>query len=290
MDGFMKSQAAQENMPVYYTHKDRVFRLLFKNKKRLLELYNGLNGTNYNNEEELTVNTLENAIFIKMKNDLSFIIDSSMCLYEHQSSDCPNMPLRGFLYLADLYKRQIRGVDLSVSRLIKIPTPQYVVFYNGQSHKREEFTMKLSDAFENDAYGCLEMIVRVININFGYNRELFDKCRSLYGYAYFIDQIRQNLAVMELERAVETAVNECIEKNILKEFLLEQKAEVIAMSIYEYNEEYVREAFYEDGRAEGEGRLLQLMKMLLEEGKEAELKKGIIDREYREQLYAQRSL
>ena len=78
MDGFMKSQAVQENMPVYYTHKDRVFRLLFKNKKRLLELYNGLNGTNYNNEEELTVNTLENAIFIKMKNDLSFIIYSSM--------------------------------------------------------------------------------------------------------------------------------------------------------------------------------------------------------------------
>ncbi|MCI8935457.1 MAG: hypothetical protein HFI44_01150 [Lachnospiraceae bacterium] len=150
--------------------------------------------------------------------------------------------------------------------------------------------MKLSDAFENDAYGCLEMIVRVININFGYNRELFGKCRSLYGYAYFIDQIRQNLAVMELERAVETAVNECIEKNILKEFLLEQKAEVITMSIYEYNEEYVRETFYEDGKAEGEGRLLQLMKMLLEEGKEAELKKGIIDREYREQLYAQRSL
>ncbi|GFI01862.1 hypothetical protein IMSAGC005_00688 [Lachnospiraceae bacterium] len=150
--------------------------------------------------------------------------------------------------------------------------------------------MKLSDAFENDAYGCLEMIVRVININFGYNRELFGKCRSLCGYAYFIDQIRQNLAVMELERAVETAVNECIEKNILKEFLLEQKAEVITMSIYEYNEEYVRETFYEDGKAEGEGRLLQLMKMLLEEGKEAELKKGIIDREYREQLYAQRSL
>ncbi|GFI01863.1 hypothetical protein IMSAGC005_00689 [Lachnospiraceae bacterium] len=81
MDGFMKSQAAQENMPVYYTHKDRVFRLLFKNKKRLLELYNGLNGTNYNNEEELTVNTLENAIFIKMKNDLSFIIDSSMLYF-----------------------------------------------------------------------------------------------------------------------------------------------------------------------------------------------------------------
>ena len=81
MDGFMKSQAVQENMPVYYTHKDRVFRLLFKNKKRLLELYNGLNGTNYNNEDKITVNTLENAIFIKMKNDLSFIIDSGMLYF-----------------------------------------------------------------------------------------------------------------------------------------------------------------------------------------------------------------
>lgn len=216
MDEFTKSQAVKA-VPVYYTYKDRVFRLLFKEKKRLLELYNGLNGTNYSNEEELTVNTLENAIFIKMKNDLSFIIDSSMCLYEHQSSDCPNMPLRGFLYLADLYKKQIRDVDLSVSRLIKIPTPHYVVFYNGQNHKKEEFTMRLSDAFENDTDGCLEMIVRVININFGYNQDLFRKCQSLYGYAYFVDRIRQNLAVMELRQAVESAVDECIERNILRE-------------------------------------------------------------------------
>ncbi|MDE5910344.1 MAG: hypothetical protein K2H52_16655 [Lachnospiraceae bacterium] len=294
MDEFAKYQAAKEDMPVYYTYKDRVFRLLFKDKRRLLELYNGLNGTNYSNAEELIVNTLENAIFIKMKNDLSFIIDSSMNLYEHQSSYCPNMPLRGFLYLADLYKKQIKDVDLSVSRLIKIPTPHYVVFYNGHNHKKEEFTMKLSDAFENDADGCLEMVVRVININFGYNQELFSKCQSLYGYAYFVDCIRQNLTVMELRQAVESAVNECIERNILREFLLEQKAEVITMSIYEYNEEYVRKTLYEDGKIEGkiegEGRLVQLMKMLLEEGKEEELKKGIVDQGYREQLYAERNL
>lgn len=217
-----------------------------------------------------------------------------MCLYEHQSSTCPNMPLRGFLYLADLYKKQVRNVDLSASKLIKIPTPHYIVFFNGQGNQREEFTMKLSDAFENDTDGCLEMVVRVININFGYNQELFDKCRTLYEYAYFVDRIRRNLAVMELGRAVERAVDECIEKNILREFLLEQKAEVITMSIYEYNEEYVRKTLYEEGKAEGkaegEDRLARLMKMLLEEGKEAELKKGIVDQEYRKQLYAQRNL
>ena len=94
--------------------------------------------------------------------------------------------------------------------------------------------MKLSDAFENNAYGCLEMIVRVININFGYNRELFGKCRSLYGYAYFIDQIRQNLAVMELERAVETAVNECIEKNILKELEISENIRGENLTLEQY--------------------------------------------------------
>lgn len=294
MDGFTKSQIERENAPVYYNYKDRVFRLLFKEKKRLLELYNGLNGTNYSNEEELTVNTLDNAIFIKMKNDLSFIIDSSMCLYEHQSSDCPNMPLRGLFYLTDLYKRQVRDVDLSVSRLIKIPTPHYVVFYNGQNNKKEEFTLKLSEAFEDEGDGCLELTVRVININFGYNQELFSKCQSLYGYAYFVAAIRRNLASMELRQAVEKAVEDCIEKNILREFLIEQKAEVIAMSIYEYNEEYVRKTLFEDGKIEGkiegETRLVKLMQMLMEEGKEEELKRVITDQECREQLYMERNL
>ena len=290
MDGFAKSQIARENAPVYYNYKDRVFRLLFKEKKRLLELYNGLNGTDYSNEEELTVNTLDNAIFIKMKNDLSFIIDSSMYLYEHQSSDCPNMPLRGLFYLTDLYKKQVKDVDLSVSRLIKIPTPHYVVFYNGQNNKKEEFTLKLSEAFEDEGDGCLELTVRVININFGYNQELFSKCQSLYGYAYFVAAIRQNLASMELRQAVEKAVEDCIEKNILREFLIEQKAEVIAMSIYEYNEEYVRKTLFEDGKIEGETRLVKLMQMLMEEGKEEELKRVITDQAYREQMCTENNL
>ncbi|MBD5548166.1 MAG: hypothetical protein HDQ97_12315 [Lachnospiraceae bacterium] len=294
MDGFTKSQIAGENAPVYYNYKDRVFRLLFKEKRRLLELYNGLNGTSYSNEEELTVNTLDNAIFIKMKNDVSFIIDSSMYLYEHQSSDCPNMPLRGLFYLTDLYKKLVRGVDLSVSRLIKIPTPHYVVFYNGQNNKKEEFTLKLSEAFEDEGDGCLELTVRVININFGYNQELFSKCQSLYGYAYFVAAIRQNLVSMELRQAVEKAVEDCIEKNILREFLIEQKAEVIAMSIYEYNEEYVRKTLFEDGKIEGkiegETRLVKLMQMLMEEGKGEELKRVIMDQTYREQLCIERNL
>lgn len=241
-------------MGIYKNYKDRVFRLLFKDRRRLLELYNALNGTNYDNVEDLEVTTLENAIFIKMKNDASFIIDSNMCLYEHQSTYCPNMPLRGFLYFADLYKKYIKNVELSTRRLIKIPTPYYVVFYNGTERQEEEFTQLLSEAFANGKDGCIELKVRVININHGHNKELMEKCETLAGYAYFVAKIRGKLVICseeEITTAVEAAVEECIQEGVLRDFLLDQKAEVIAMSIYEYNEEYARKAFYEDGAAAG---------------------------------------
>ena len=233
--------------PVYRTYKDRVFRLLFKDKKRLLELYNALNHTSYTNEDDLTINTLENAIFMKMKNDVSFIIDCDMCLYEHQSTYCPNIPLCGFLYFADLFKIHIKDADLSVSRRITIPTPRYIVFYNGSERREEEFIQKLSDSFEGNKEGCIELTVRTININYGHNKDLMEKCKSLADYAYFIAKIRENLENMSLQASVEEAIESCIRQNILKDFLMEQKAEVIAMSIYEYNEEYVKKTLFEDG-------------------------------------------
>lgn len=241
----------EEKTPVYYTYKDRVFRMLFKDRKRLLELYNALNDTAYVNEDELTVNTLENAIFMKMKNDVSFIIDSDMCLYEHQSGYCPNMPLRGLLYFADLYKKWCRDVDLSGRKKVLIPAPNYIVFYNGTEKKEEEFEQKLSDAFEQGRKGCMELTVRTININYDCNKELLSKCKTLSDYAYFISRIRENLEKMSLDEAVKEAVEYCIENGILKEFLMEQKAEVIAMSIYEYNEEYIRKTLLEEGREIG---------------------------------------
>lgn len=250
--------------PVYKTYKDRVFRLLCNDKKRLLEIYNALNNTKYTDDTDLTINTLENAIFIKMKNDISFIIDCNLCLYEHQSTYCPNMPLRGFLYFADLYKKLLQGVDLSAGRQIKIPTPHYIVFYNGTEKEEEEFTQQLSDAFEDDGEGCIQLTVRTINVNLGHNKELMEKCSPLYGYACFVDIVRQNLKNMGMQEAVEKAVDECIEKNILKDFLTEQKSEVIAMSLYEYNEEYVRKTFFEEGMETG-----------YQEGKEEGIKEGI---------------
>lgn len=235
-------------MPVHRTYKDRVFRMLFDDKKRLLELYNALNDTGYTNEEELIINTLENAIYLKMKNDVSFIVDYDMCLYEHQSTYCPNMPLRGLLYFADLYKKVIGSTNIATSRRIRIPTPHYVVFYNGMERQEEEFVQYLSDSFEDHSGGCIELTVKTININYGYNHKLLEKSPSLRGYSCFVSMVRENLETMNLPDATEKAIETCITKNILKDFFMEQKSEVVAMSIYEYNEEEVLRVTYEDGK------------------------------------------
>jgi len=240
-----------ENMPVYTSYKDRVFRKLLSDKGRLLEVYNALNDTHYEDEGLLEITTMEGVIFIKMKNDVSFILDSDMCLYEHQSTYCPNMPLRGFLYFADLYRKYTRNIELSVRRLIKIPTPHYIVFYNGTERDEEEFCQLLSDAYADDSEGCIELKVRTININYGHNKKLLGKSKTLSDYSFFVACIRKHLRNKTLKRAVVAAVNECISKDVLGEFLQEYKAEVIAMSIYEYNEEYARKAFYEDGQEDG---------------------------------------
>ncbi|WP_394916390.1 hypothetical protein [uncultured Robinsoniella sp.] len=115
-------------------HKDCLFRLIFQNKRDLLELYNSMNGTHYENEEDLIINTMENVVYMGMKNDLSFLIGGTLNLYEHQSSINPNMPLRGLFYIANLYQGYIemKDADIYGSKLIGLPMPQYLVFYNGE--------------------------------------------------------------------------------------------------------------------------------------------------------------
>lgn len=258
-DKIQKKQSDQEKtesmVNPYFTYKDRVFRMLFKDRNRLLELYNALNNTDYKSYEDLEINILDNALYIKIRNDVSFVIDGDICLYEHQSTYCPNMPLRGLLYLSDLYRKILVNVDLSSSRRITIPTPHYVVLYNGKERKKEKFIQKLSDSYEGsmkgEDKGCMELIVQTLNINLGQNEDLLRKSPSLYGYSYFVAAVRRNMESMELLEATESAVKECIEKDILKDFFLEQRSEVVAMSIYEYNEEYIRRTLLEDGYADG---------------------------------------
>lgn len=227
----------EKELHVVRNHKDTVFRLLYKDKWNLLELYNALNGTDYRQAEELEICTLENAIYMGIKNDVSFLFDSEMNLYEHQASFNPNMPLRDLIYVAKQLEKYMAMDTLYSSKLLKIPVPRFVVFYNGTDKHPERKLLKLSDAYEKEVtVPELELKVLMLNINLGNNRELMQKCKTLKEYCMFVETIRKYAASMKIEDAVETAVRECIQKDILAEFLTVQKAEVIAMSIFEYNE------------------------------------------------------
>lgn len=240
--------------------KDTVFRMLFKEKKQLLELYNGINGTNYTNEEDLRINTLENAVYMNVKNDVSYVFRFEMNLYEHQSTLCPNMPLRNLFYVSKLLESELEQMEkkksIYGSKLIKIPTPEFIVFYNGKEHAEERFEYKLSDAYISIKEDIkLELKVTVLNVNLGKNEELLEHCKTLKEYSIFVDILRKNLLLYDIDEAVEITVNYCIEEGILAEFLRKNKAEVIPRMIYECNIEEemkkIGDDRYEDGFQDG---------------------------------------
>lgn len=235
-----------------YAYKDRVFRMLFKEKASLLELYNAMNGTDYTDPEELTVTTLENAVYMGMKNDISFILDAQLNLYEHQSTKNENMPLRYLFYIADLYSGIVRHNSLYRTKMIRIPAPRFVVFYNGESSLPECMELRLSQAYTTkQEEPWLELKVQVLNINLGHNRELIQKCRTLGEYAQFTAKVREYGRQMSFPGAVEQAVDDCIQKGILADFLQKNRSEVLKVSIYEYDQEkhmrFLREDSFEEG-------------------------------------------
>lgn len=233
-------------------YKDTVFRMLFSDKKNLLSLYNAINRTEYDDPEKLQTVTLENAIYMGMKNDLAFIIDMNLFLYEHQSTYNPNIPLRDLFYISAEYQKLVDRKSLYSSSLQKIPAPYFIVFYNGTEKQEEYWENSLSDAYENlNGEPKLELKVITLNINEGHNRELLEQCQTLREYAQYVTKVRKYAKEMNLDEAVERTVNECIQDGILKDFLRANRNEVIAMSIFEYDKEEeekkLRKAEYEAG-------------------------------------------
>ncbi|MCM1287624.1 MAG: hypothetical protein NC240_04890 [Clostridium sp.] len=219
-------------------HKDTVFRMLFSDKKELLTLYNAVNGTSYNNPDELEITTLENAIYMTVKNDLSCVIDMRLNIFEHQSTINPNMPLRDLDYVSRSFRRFYDRHDIYSEQLIKLPNPRFVVFYNGVRKQPERREFRLSDAYTHqEGTPSLELIVLQLNINPGYNDELMQKCPTLREYMLFVERIRTYRQDMDIDTAVNHAVNECIKENILADFLRKNKREVVAMGIDEYDAE-----------------------------------------------------
>lgn len=234
-------------------YKDTVFRILFSDKEHLLSLYNAVSGKTYTDPEQLQIVTLENAVYMGMKNDLAFIIDTNLFLYEHQSTYSANMPLRDLFYIASEYQKLVDKKSLYSSKLQKIPAPKFLVFYNGTEEMEDSRTEYLSAAFENlTGEPDLELKVLTLNINIGHNQELLEQCRALKEYAQYVDRVRKYVGKMNLDAAVHRAVEECIREGILEDFLRVNRSEVEKVSIFEYDKEEeerkLREAEREVGR------------------------------------------
>ena len=246
-----KTPAANRN------YKDTVFRMLFSDRKNLLSLYNAVNQSNYKNPEDLEIVTLENAIYMGIKNDLAFIMDTNLYLYEHQSTYNPNMPLRDLFYICSEYQKLVDKKSLFSSTLQKIPAPNFIEFYNGSTVISDCTELRLSSAFEClTGEPKLELIVTVLNVNEGHNADLMQHCSMLKEYAQYVARVRHYASDMPLNQAVKRAVDECIREGILAEFLARYRNEVISMSIFEYDKELeekkLRKAEYEAGFSEGE--------------------------------------
>lgn len=274
------------NVTANRKYKDTMFRMIFKDKKELLSLYNAVNGSHHENEEDLQIVTLENAIYMNMKNDLAFLIDFHLYLYEHQSTYNPNIPLRNLFYVAREYQKLIDMRSLYSSSVIRIPAPKFIVFYNGAKNLPETMFLQLSDSYyTNDPDPQLELKVTMININSGNNQQILDQCPKLREYMLYIEHIRRYLSLpdMSLETAVEYAVTECIKNNILADFLRQNRSEAISMCIFEFGEREQLLMKKEDinfGAEIG----VKLVDTLLKNGRSEDIPKVIEDPEYREEL------
>lgn len=261
------------DVEVNRSYKATMFEMIFSDKVELLKLYNAVNQTNYTNPDDLEINTLKNAIFLSVHNDISFVIDSRLSLYEHQSTYSPNLPLRYLFYIADLFSGMTKGLHIYGEKVVPIPTPRFLIFYNGAKERPEREILRLSDAYTiKEEYPSLELIAELININLGYNDELMKTCRTLQDYAEYTARVRKYAGIMPIKDAVLRTVEECIQEGILEEFLSKWKAEAIKMSIYEYDEEQYRRFLLQEGEERGvELKVLNMIQKKVSKGKSMEI-------------------
>ncbi len=288
-------------MAINREHKDRLFSFIFGNgnhKEWTLSLYNAVSGASYAQPEDIQITTIDDVIYMGMKNDVSFIISGMLNIYEQQSTYNPNMPIRMLMYAGRLYDKHIHAARKNIysSSLVCLPIPRLVVFYNGME-KQGDTVLRLSDSFveesrtiqDNSNEPDIEVKVRMININYGHNGELLEKCRPLAEYAWLIDRIRKNGINMNIEDAVDQAIDEMPDSYLIRKYLLENRAEVKNMCITEYNEAETMQMFIEEGRKEGrkegEDRFGKLVALLLSNGMTEEEKKAAADKDARAELY-----
>ena len=221
-------------------YKDSVFVDLFgedKNaKSNFLSLYNALHGTNFDTSTELEQLSLEQVMYMAFRNDVAYLIDGKIiALTEHQSTINANMPLRFLQYAARLYERIQNPRDRYLKYLKKIPTPEFYVFYNGEEDYPEKSTLRLSDAFMTlPEKPALELVVSVTNINYNKGSKILHTCKLLKEYTLFVEAIRRHTK-LDSENGFKNAIKECIQNDILREYLQRKSREVMNMLIAEYD-------------------------------------------------------
>jgi hypothetical protein len=256
-------------MPENRKYKDSVFTLLFSDPDKLRELYNAIEGSSYGKETVISINTLQNVLFMEQNNDISFTIDNKLViLLEHQSTVNPNMPLRFLFYISRVYEKLIDLKSIYRKTLLPVPTPEFIVLYNGTAPQPDETILRLSDSFIAGGTTGLELSARVLNVNAGHNRNILRKSKTLEEYAQFIAMVREYEKEDGLEESLKKAVKYSIKKGILRPFLKDHASEVVNMIFTEWNWDDAREVWEEEakaqgieiGKSQGEARVLELLK------------------------------
>jgi len=222
-------------------YKDRLFKFIFgnpQNRPWTLSLYNAMNGTSYTVPEQIVLTTIEDAVYMNMKNDVSFLVANTMSFYEQQSTFNPNMPMRFLIYSGMVYSKYVEQTDsyhpYSTAQQ-KAPTPKCVCFYNGKQETEDRTILSLSSAFAEEA--DIEVKVTMLNINYGRNKELMNACQPLREYAWFVSKVNEKQKELDnLEAAVDAAIDLMPEDYLIRAFLIANRAEVKRMCITEYNE------------------------------------------------------
>ena len=234
--------------------RDTVFCRFIGTESNLLEIFNAIRKTRYTDASKVMITTLAGSFYSNIKNDISFMLDALiMMLIEHQTTLNPNMPVRLLGYVDELFKRYIEPEKRKIysTELIKLPAPEFYVFYDGEDTSFEHKELRLSEAFKTPS-DKLELVVHVYNLATGKNEDLKKICRPLREYSIFSNHYKLlRKQGLDIDEAVRDTIRYCIDNDVMKNYLLHNESEVIDMFGFEWNEKEEREALLEAGETRG---------------------------------------
>lgn len=236
-------------------YQNDVFSMLLEDPNNALTLYNAMNGTDYRDADMVEMCILDGGVSLSVRNDATFILDMRLSLYEYQSLICPNKPIRSFVYLANISEGMIKNHIIYAGMPAETTIPRFAIFYNGDEEQPEQYELQLSDVFLRSVDELeLKLKCTVYNINYGKNKALLQKCPFLRKYMTFVDYVRyfhKELKFCRLEHAIELAIDRCIKENVLRDFLMNHRTEIVEVLILDYNFERQLALDREDRLTEG---------------------------------------